>query len=126
MVVFRELCCRFQLSFLIVQYILKQMDLETRALLGHYAALSSSCMPTFRHNLSGPIFKGQEVQEEKIKMGQIGCPETSVQNYTQRCLIYQKTADAICIAAEAQMNFYEKWTALSFRTLSCISVKSII
>jgi hypothetical protein len=38
--------------------------------------------------LIGPIFKGQEIQEEiyswiscPLKMGPIGCPETSARNY---------------------------------------------
>jgi hypothetical protein len=37
---------------------------EICALLGYYAALSGNTLPTFRDNI-GPIFKGQEVQEEK-------------------------------------------------------------
>ena len=35
-------------------------------LLGYYAASSGSSVPTFRHNLSAPIFKDQEVQEENV------------------------------------------------------------
>jgi hypothetical protein len=51
------------------------------ALLGYYAILSGSSVPTFRDNLSiSPIFKGQEIQEP-LNMGLIACPETSVQNY---------------------------------------------
>jgi hypothetical protein len=46
-------------------------------------------LPTFRDNLSGSTFKGHEsyIQGSKIwytwslKMGPIGCPETSVRNY---------------------------------------------
>jgi hypothetical protein len=81
------------------------------ARLGYYAALSGSCAPTFRDNLSvssprvkiwasWPLKDGtarlsrnvgikcQEVHEESIswtswplKRGPIRCPETSVQNY---------------------------------------------
>ena len=59
---------------------------EICALLGCYAALSGISVPTFRENLSGPIFKGREVKTKSwdswsLKMGQIDCPETSVQNY---------------------------------------------
>jgi hypothetical protein len=48
---------------------------ENCALLGYYAARSGNLLPTFRDNLSGPIFKGS------LKMGSIGCTETSVRNY---------------------------------------------
>ena len=34
---------------------------EICALLGHYAAYSGNSLPTFRDNLTGPIFKGQEI-----------------------------------------------------------------
>ena len=42
--------------------------------------------PTFRVNLSGPIFKGQEVQHSSwtalpFKIVPIDCPETSVTKY---------------------------------------------
>jgi hypothetical protein len=37
--------------------------LEICALLGYYAAYSDNSAPTFRDNLSGPIFNDQEVQE---------------------------------------------------------------
>jgi hypothetical protein len=33
------------------------------ALLGYYASLSGNPVPTFRDNLLGPIFKGQEAQD---------------------------------------------------------------
>jgi len=45
---------------------------EHCALLGYYEESSCNYLPTFRDNLSGPIFKGQELR---------GCPETSVRNY---------------------------------------------
>jgi hypothetical protein len=57
---------------------------ENCALLGYYAAISGKSVPTFRRNLSGPIFKGQEIQELtffSLEDGPIGCPETSVRNY---------------------------------------------
>jgi hypothetical protein len=37
------------------------IDYDICALLGYYTALSGSSVPTFRDNLSGPIFNGQEV-----------------------------------------------------------------
>jgi len=53
---------------------------ENCALLGYYAGSSGNFLPIFRNNLS--------VQESKrildswsLRMGPIGCPETSVQNY---------------------------------------------
>jgi len=42
--------------------------------------LISSFVPTFRDNLSGPIFKVQ-ADPLPLKMGPIGCPETSVTDY---------------------------------------------
>jgi hypothetical protein len=46
---------------------------ESYAVLGYYAALSGSAVPTFRDNLSVP--------SSRVKDQRIGCPETSVQNY---------------------------------------------
>jgi hypothetical protein len=37
---------------------------EKRALPSHYAASSGNFLPTFRDNLSGPIFKDQESQQK--------------------------------------------------------------
>jgi hypothetical protein len=48
------------------------------ALLGYYAALSRNSVPTFRYNLSLPYSR---VKKSKKKIGPLGCPETSVQNY---------------------------------------------
>jgi len=39
---------------------------ENCALLGHYAANSVSILPTFRDNLSGPIFRGQESKRKPV------------------------------------------------------------
>jgi len=39
---------------------------ESCALLGYYAASSGSSLPTFRNNLSGPIFKDPEFKKKKI------------------------------------------------------------
>jgi len=44
---------------------------ENCVLLGYYAASSGNSLPTFRTNLSAPA----------LKMGAMGCPETSVRNY---------------------------------------------
>jgi hypothetical protein len=53
-------------------------------LLGYYAASSGNPLPTFQDNLSGPILKGQEVQEENdfltLEDGTDGL-ETSVKDY---------------------------------------------
>ena len=50
------------------------VTLKNYALLGYYAASSGNFLPTFRDNLSAPFLGG-------LKMGLIGCPETSVRNY---------------------------------------------
>jgi len=47
------------------------------ALLGYYAASSGNSLPTFRDNLSGPIFNGQEFKNG----GRISYSEMSVRNY---------------------------------------------
>ena len=39
---------------------------ESCALLGIYAACGGNFLPTFRDNLSGPIFKGQESQKSAV------------------------------------------------------------
>jgi len=39
---------------------LAEEEEENCALLGQYAASSGDLLPTFRDNLSGPIFRGQE------------------------------------------------------------------
>ena len=62
------------------------------ALLGYYAALSGSSVPTFRDNLSVPSSRvkkssGQPIGPWPLKIGPIGCLET------QRCVISQKSAD---------------------------------
>jgi hypothetical protein len=50
----------------------------------------------------GPIFKGQAFQEElPLKMGPIGCPETSVTNYQLSCITYQRSEGLSNAAAEA-------------------------
>jgi len=68
---------------------------EICALLRYYAAHGDNSVPTFRRQPIGPIFKGREIQESHLrgsrspgrrtsrplKMGPIGCPETSVRNY---------------------------------------------
>ena len=40
------------------------ISLEICASLGYYAAWSGNYVPTFRDKLSGPIFEGQDVEEE--------------------------------------------------------------
>jgi hypothetical protein len=56
---------------------------ENCVLLGHYAASSDNLLPTFRDNLSGPIVMGKESNLDPwpLKMGPIGCLETSVRSY---------------------------------------------
>jgi hypothetical protein len=51
----------------------KRKSLENCVLLGCYAACSDNSVPTFRNNVTGPIFQGQEVL--------IGYPETSLRDY---------------------------------------------
>jgi hypothetical protein len=62
-------CCISALRVIIIIY-----ETEICALLGYYAALNGSSVPTFRANLSFPSSRDG-------KMGPIDCPETSVQNY---------------------------------------------
>jgi hypothetical protein len=46
---------------------------ENCALLGHYATSSGNSVPTLRDNLSVPY--------SRIRIGPIGCPQTSIGNY---------------------------------------------
>jgi hypothetical protein len=55
---------------------------ENGVLLGYYAASSGSYLPTFRDIIS--------VRFSRLKMGQIGCSETSARNTTTRYVITQK------------------------------------
>jgi len=50
---------------------------ENGAPLAHYAAISGTYFLTFRDNL--PIFKDEK--DWPLKMGPIGCPDTSVKKY---------------------------------------------
>ena len=50
---------------------------EKCALLCYYAASSGKFLPAFRDNPSVPYF----LDSLSLKMGPIGCPETSVRNY---------------------------------------------
>jgi hypothetical protein len=82
---------------------------EICALLGCYAALSGNPLPTFRYNHSA--FKGQEVLtlEDETERSFIDTrrwdrevvPKRRYKTTTQRCVISQKSADLIYIAAEA-------------------------
>ena len=58
---------------------------ENCAPLGCYAASSGNSLPTFRDSLSVPSSvaqKSSRIQKSwPLKMGPIGCPETSVRNY---------------------------------------------
>jgi hypothetical protein len=57
---------------------------ENCASLGYYAASSGNSLRTFSDNIC-PIFKGQEykkgIDSSPLKVGTIGCLETSVRNY---------------------------------------------
>jgi hypothetical protein len=56
---------------------------ENRALLGHYAASGGNSLPTIRDNLSVPSsgFKNPKNPDSwTLRMGRIGCSETSVRN----------------------------------------------
>jgi len=54
---------------------------ENCALLGCYAASTGISLPTYRDNLSVPSFKCQGFLDSgPLKIGPIGCPETSVRN----------------------------------------------
>jgi hypothetical protein len=66
----------------------KTCKIEICPLLGYYAALSGSYVPTFRDNLSVPSSRVKKFKKEAfflnlltLNMGPIVCPETSVHNY---------------------------------------------
>jgi len=57
---------------------------ENCALLGYYAASSGNFLPTFWDNVLVPSLGAKTPKESNswtLKMGLIGCPETSVRNY---------------------------------------------
>jgi hypothetical protein len=53
------------------------------ALVGYYAARNGNLLPTFRDNVSVPSSRVKKSKKPSwlLKMGPIGCPETSVQSY---------------------------------------------
>jgi hypothetical protein len=53
---------------------------ENWALLGYYAKCSVSSLQTFRHNISVPTSRVKN-PSWPLKMGSIGCPETSVRSH---------------------------------------------
>jgi hypothetical protein len=53
---------------------------ENCAVLGDYAASSDDFLPTFRNKLSVPS-SGSRTKQRPVKMGAMGCHETSVRNY---------------------------------------------
>jgi hypothetical protein len=55
-------CCHISLELCVISGFRRDAD-DICALLGYYATLSGSSVPTFRNNLSAPSSKGQEVQE---------------------------------------------------------------
>jgi hypothetical protein len=62
--------------------------IELCDLLGYYAALSDSSVPTFRDNLSFPLSRVKKSEKKTsfldfltLEKGPICCSETSVQNY---------------------------------------------
>jgi hypothetical protein len=64
-------------------------------------------LPTFRDNLSVPSSRGKQCQAVAtlpLKIGPIGCPETSVRNYQYMLCNIQKSADLICNVAETWNN----------------------
>jgi hypothetical protein len=69
---------------LCVSSVFRHEAAENCALLGHYAESGSNSLPTFRDNLSVPTtgFKNPKARIlEPLRMGSIGCPETSARNY---------------------------------------------
>ena len=53
---------------------------ENCALLAYYATSSRNFLLTFRYKISGPIFRVKNLDSSPLKMGPIGCPDTSVIN----------------------------------------------
>ena len=107
---------------------------EFCALMGNYAAYGGNSLPTFRVNLSAPVFRGSRSFFcsfwilEPLKMGPIGCPETSARYYHHtlrnvpklrqgititRCVMAQKSVDIIYIYAA------EAWNHGSSLDVSC-------
>ena len=59
----------------------REMD-ENCALLGCYIANSGNSLPTFRNNFSAPSLRPfLKMGPAFLKVGTIGCPETSLKNY---------------------------------------------
>jgi hypothetical protein len=58
--------------------------IEISAVLGYYAACGGNFLPKFRDNLSVSSSRARQSKKTiylPLKMGPIGCPETSVRNY---------------------------------------------
>jgi hypothetical protein len=85
---------------------MSENTVEICALLGYYAALSGSSVPTFRDNFS-VLSSRVKLPRRKpwtswpLKMGFIGFSETLVKNFHSTGVLSQKSADFIYIAAEA-------------------------
>jgi len=79
------ICSRSVQAFIWIDNI--RIDAENCALLGRYAASSCNSLPTFRHNPSVPSSRMINpripffLNTLPLKLGPIGCPETSVRNY---------------------------------------------
>jgi hypothetical protein len=58
----------------------RELD-ETWTILGYYAACNGNSLPEFRDNLSGSSSRLNKMDFWPLKIGLIGCPETSVRNY---------------------------------------------
>jgi len=75
--------------------------LSTAYLLAYYAENSVNSLSTFRNKLSVP-FQGSRLWS--LKMGPIGCPETSLMITTALCVITQKSVVLIYFVAEFRSN----------------------
>jgi hypothetical protein len=68
----------------VISGFLRNVD-EICALLGYYAALSGSSVPTFRYNLTVPY--------SRVRWNRWVVPKRRYRTTTQRCIITQKSAD---------------------------------
>jgi hypothetical protein len=95
---------------------------ENCAVLGHYAASSGNSIQTFLDNLSGPIFKGV-FRFLALEVG-TDVPKRRQGIATTRCVINQKRAVLISLAAEARYHA-NYWTSLTLKSQFDLLVVSL-
>jgi hypothetical protein len=99
-------CSAYHLSIMCAISGFRRKVDETCALLGYYAAYSDNSLPTFRDNLSGPTFNGQEIRSHLLlsrkdlltwRLYRQVVPKRL--QLTMRCVISQHSADLISVSS---------------------------